>query len=220
MDTPDRIHNCTEVPPMIEWFRCFADVPGVNYAGDPQVRRASLPERDAKPRPHTHTFDGEEIVSLTWSLKDGTTSSSPAARHGYAAGELPKDAAAEAFARLLGEVLELPGTPSDYHFAILRCTDELWKRRREEPAVLPEIERLCLLDLALVEARPAAVSHERNGKQEFFRIPAFTYLIQLYEDNGFLGDAMEVGKRAIRYQQDVDVSALQARLDLVEAEAQ
>jgi hypothetical protein len=101
----------------------------------------------------------------------------------------------------LGETLELPGEPTDYHFAIQSVLEALWKRRRTEPTVLTTVEQLAWLDLSLAQARPDAVSTDIQGKRKFYAVLAFQYLITLYEREGALREALEVAELAVRYQQ-------------------
>lgn len=203
---------------MIEWFRRLADVPGMDYPGDPRVRRSALPEHDAVPRLVSYTFDGQRHEGLEWAMKDGTTSASPASRHATTLASPPPDEPFQVHLQRLGEVLELPGTSSDYHFAIQGCVEHLWTRRRQEPGVLPEVERLCWLDIKLIEAQPTGIAYERDGKTDYPRVLAFGYLIQLYEREGFLAEALEVAERAARFGQGAEGDELRARLAQVEAE--
>jgi hypothetical protein len=140
-----------------EWFQRFGDIPGVSYSTPGSIDRRRLPGADA--RPQVHTFDGER--HLSWPGEEGSgiisTSASPAHQRGST------DLAAVSTAAVLqhlGETLELPGEPTDYHFAIQTVLEVLWKRRRTEPAVLGTVEQLAWLDLSLAQARPDAVSTE------------------------------------------------------------
>ncbi len=70
--------------------------------------------------------------------------------------------------RHLSEVLELAGTPGDYHFAIQHALETLWNGRRGRPDVFEIIEELAWLNIRLAQARPDAVSHEHDGDVEFY----------------------------------------------------
>jgi hypothetical protein len=172
----------------------MAAVPGVGYGGQPQIDPKRLPGYGARPRVRKSS-DGEDLagVYVTWELPGGeTTSLSPVASH-TSFGE--RQAWADVL-RQVYEALELPGTPSDYHFALLRAYELLWKQRRESPEVLPHIERLCLLDIALVENRPETVRHSDGPTPFTARVPAFSYLTTLYEREGFLNEALTIARRA------------------------
>jgi hypothetical protein len=120
----------------------------------------------------------------------------------------------------VAESLELPGQPSDYHFLIQGCALALWNRRRAEPEVLQEVERLCWLDIQLVQARPDAVTHEYSEEWKFFAIAAFATLIELYQREGFLHEALEVAQLGVRYGQTEAVrDELLERIKALEAEA-
>jgi hypothetical protein len=201
----------------IEWFRRLADIPGVGYAGSPGVDRARLAGRDEVPRIIAYDFDGHRRRSLQWSLQGGSTTASPAQRHGLQAPR--EDQTLEAVLRRMHEAIEVPGQASDYHFAIQGCLQSLWQRRAEAPAMLDQFEQLCWLDIRLIEARPAIIQFERDGKVEFARVLGVEYLARLYERNGYLAEALEVAQRLRSLGQGIaDIDGLRARLTLVEAE--
>ena len=106
--------------------------------------------------------------------------------------------------RNLYEGLELPGEPPDYHFLIQHAADELWRRRRNEPELLGEVERLCWLDIGFVQACPDAASYVIDGQRRFYMITGFWLLIQLYEERGDLSDALKVAEIASGYGQCED----------------
>jgi hypothetical protein len=103
--------------------------------------------------------------------------------------------------RHVAEALEPPGEPADYHFAIQRACEELWKRRKAHPEVLADLERLCWLDIALVQAVPSAVTIEGDHSRRFVTIRAFGYLSTLYEREGAWHEALAVAELAERYDQ-------------------
>lgn len=204
---------------MTEWFRRLADVPGVGYTGDAQVKRSTLPGHDTVPRLRVYTsFEGKRQESLFWPAPTGETGQSPASLHvgGVSSQRLVDPSGA--LLQSLHEVLELPSIASDYHFAIQRCVEELWKRRRQEPGLLSEVERLCWLDLRLVEARPETIAYERDGNVEFAGVLAFGHLIELYSREGFLNEALDVAERGARLNQNTPVMELRERLARIEAE--
>jgi len=117
------------------------------------------------------------------------------------------------------EGLELPGEPSDYHFLVQGCANELWGRRRQEPEVLDKVEQFCLFDLRLIEARPDAVSDEFSDEPRFYRVLAFAILINIYQREGFLHEALDVAERAARFGQENEAQdRLLERIAAVEAE--
>jgi hypothetical protein len=117
------------------------------------------------------------------------------------------------------EGLELPGEGTDYHFLIQGCAKELWGRRRDEPDVLEEVERLCWLDIQLVESLPEAVMDEFSDEPRFYQVLSFDILIDLYEREGFLHEALEVADRAARHGQGfADRDRLAERIAAVETE--
>ena len=87
----------------------------------------------------------------------------------------------------LRENLDLPGKPTDYHFAIQHVISMLSSRRFETPSTLAEIERLCLLDIQLIEAEPSEFRIHREDEAEdgrYMQMSCFQLLVQLYENEG------------------------------------
>ncbi len=198
------------------WFKRFADIPGVDYADTSGLDRAKLAGLNAVPEISVYEFDGRQEESLLWPSRDGVTSGSPA--HHRAFGD-QKGATTAMLLANLQEGLELPGEPSDYHFLIQGCIGELWSRRKEEPEVLSKVEELCHLNIQLIEACPYAVSHEADGTRVFYGMQAFACLIDLYEKNGFLEQALAVADKAALFGQGTeDADDLRERIKAVKSE--
>lgn len=197
----------------LKWYSRLADVPGVDYPGWSGVDRSGVPLRGAKPRVRSYTVDGREQQSLEWS---GSTSQSPASQHFN--GDL-SNVATPALLRNLAEALELPGEAQDYHFIIQNAGEELWRRRRAEPEVLEEIERVFWLDIRLIGACPDAVSDEYNEDRRFYEVRAFRSLVLLYRAEGAILEALDVARRAVRFdQQQQLLEEMEGRLAVLEAE--
>jgi hypothetical protein len=131
-----------------------------------------------------------------------------------------RDTSTSELIRNVYEGLELPGEPTDYHFLIQGSASQLWTRRREEPHVIGEVEKLCWLDIRLVEAFPGAVRNEYSEEREFYGILSFSRLIDIYEREGFLAEALEVAELGVRYGQSDEASKrLRQRIEAVENEA-
>ncbi len=117
------------------------------------------------------------------------------------------------------EALELPGVPSDYHFIIQGCAGALWSRRRREPQALEDVERLCWLDIQLIEARPETIVYQHEDDPSFYRVLTFAILIDLYEREGCLREALEVAETAARHGQGPEArDRLAQRIAVVENE--
>lgn len=187
---------------MMGWFPRLADIPGIGYSGELGVVRTRLPGYNAKPTVEVYTYDGKQREILWWTAGEGKTTTSPARQ--YFSGHALRDETSETVIKHLKEALELPGQPADYHFSILGCIEELWawKRRRREPWLLVEIEQFCLLDIRLIEALPEIIEFKQRGEKHYASVPAFSHLIHLYEREGFLEDALEVARRAARFNPD------------------
>jgi hypothetical protein len=94
----------------------------------------------------------------------------------------------------LYETLELPGIASDYHFALLSAYESLSSHARRQPELYEDLEKLFLLDIALVERLPMTVRDDRDASP--FHAPAFARLVNLYERNGLLDEALAIAQRA------------------------
>jgi len=192
------------------WARRLADIPGVGYQGMSEADRQRIKGHDAVPQ--VHRF-GDGLESLWW----GDTTASPASDR-----EFPdQDLSTRHLLKHLSETLELPGIPSDYHFAIQHVIGELMGRRADEPEVLDEVERLCLVNIALVEATPDAVMVDMNGDpaRGYYQMLCFSTLITLYEEEGALPQAFAIAQKAARFGQgDVAQDRIMARHQAVLAE--
>lgn len=130
-----------------------------------------------------------------------------------------RDASPDDLIRNVYEGLELPGEPADYHFLIQGSAGQLWGHRREEPRVIGEVEKLCWLDIRLVEAWPGAARNQYSDEGEFHVILSFGRLIEIYEREGFLAESLEVAELAARYRQgDEARERLMQRIEAVENE--
>ena len=198
---------------MEKWFPRLGDVPGIEYVNE-AVDRARLAGHDAIPRIERYEFDGRVHESMYWPMKDGSTSASPSKT--WETKPLQGESAGQTALRQLRESLELPGTLTDYHFAIQHGHDALRSNAREEPWVFEEVERLCWLDIKLIEQYPetitiepitiqdeelAKLATERRGERKYFAVSAFHQLIGLYEREGYLNEALEVAKISERFEQ-------------------
>jgi hypothetical protein len=196
------------------WFRCFSEVPGVGYPGDPQ-RRARLRDHDAIPRVTEHLFDGERITSLTWASNDGSTSSSPVHRLAFA--EAKNESSLKARERVLS-ALELPGEIMDYHFAMQGVIETLYKRRREEPANLAFVEWLAWFDARLVELNESEFRISPTS-DEYLRVIWIDLLIDLHVRESYLHEGLALAERFARFQARADrVGELKERVARLRAE--
>jgi hypothetical protein len=201
----------------VSWFKRLADVPGVSYTSSPLVNPTQLPGHNSVPQ--KREFDTDVLTyHLRWPGPDegSTTSASPARQH---TSERPNEI--QDLRRVLlelYEVLELPGQLSDYHFAIQSAYTTIYERRREDLAMLEEVERLCWLDIELLEAHPQVVEYEPD---KFIHVRAFDLLVRLYETEGDFAGALEVTERGMRLGQELltlQVERLRARLAELGAE--
>jgi hypothetical protein len=202
----------------VSWFKRLADVPGVSYTSSPEVNRPQLPGHDSVPQ--KREFDSTDVQThhLMWPGPDegSTTSASPARQH---TSERPNEI--QDLRRVLlelYEVLELPGQLSDYHFAIQSAYTTIFERRREDLAMLEEVERLCWLDIELLEAHPQVVEYE---PRKFMHVRAYDLLVRLYGTEGDFAGALEVAERGMRLGQELltlQAERLRARLAELGAE--
>ena len=203
---------------MLQWFPRFGDIPAMVYEPLAWVDRGRIPGHDAVPEAHSTSLVERRIESLWWPTGSDGGGSSASPAHGRAFGEM-RDASPDDLIRNVYEGLELPGEPADYHFLIQGSAGQLWARRREEPRVIGEVEKLCWLDIRLVEAWPDAASNQYSDEGEFYVILSFGTLIEIYEREGFLAEALEVAELAARYGQgDEARERLIQRIEAVENE--
>lgn len=189
------------------WFRCYAEVPGAQYNGDPQ-RRARLPNRNAEPEAHKLQLRDRQVISLSWPIPGGATSASPA--HELAHVTNSNESSQDARERVLN-ALELPGQVLDYHFAMQGVAELLFKRRRAEPQFLAFAEWLCWLDMNLVQANEASF-RLTNDAPQLINVLAFDLLLDLYEREGFLLEAASLAERFARYLREDTVMSLRKRV--------
>lgn len=201
---------------MVCWFRRFGDIPGVTYETPSGLDPKKLPEYGVVPEISVYEFEGKRRETLWWPEDGGRTSASPAKNR--MAGHFTTVSTREILVNCL-EALELPGEPVDYHFLIQRCAGALWNRRRKEPDFLDDVEKLCWLDIQLIQARPDTVRIEGSDEPRFYYVSAFLILIDLYQREGFLREALDVAELAARYGQGLIArDRLAERLAAVENE--
>jgi hypothetical protein len=188
------------------WFRRFGDIPGIGYSTPAQIDRTSLAGCDDVPEVHILRLDDRTEGTFSWPPSDVRLggSASPVHHRAFSAFPDQKELPAAALLRNAHEGLELPGEPADYHFLIQKTADALHRRRRTEPDLLGDVERLCWLDIGLINACSDAASYVVDGQRRFNSIVGFTLLIQLYEDRGDLADALTVAEIAVGYGQCED----------------
>ena len=179
------------------WFTSFSDVPGVVWGPLVPINTRTLKHRDATAstvRRQDYLDPTSSREELCWSHGD-QWSGSPASQ--YKRG-LEEQRSPEKTARHVSEILALPGTPSDYHFAILAACENLWGARTNELRVLHWIERMCLADIAMFEAIPgvaARVDRDRMGIDQISAGPCFAQLRTIYLREGFLAEAAKLEAR-------------------------
>jgi hypothetical protein len=200
-----------------EWYEGFRKVPGVAYPGHPDIDRRKLPQHNVKPEIETFDVGGEKHTSVMWQTRDGYSSQSPAAA--WSSVDDPRVAEPEDVLRSMYEALELPGTVSDYHFKLLNACAALWSRRKRRPEVLPELEKILLLDISLVGLHGHSLMFEHEDGRVMPGVPAFDQLISLYEGDGFIHEAIAIAKLATAAGQgSSDEERLAERLVELEAE--
>jgi hypothetical protein len=100
-------------------FSRLGDIPGFGYEGHPDVDRRGLPRQNDSPIIRTYSSEGGPVTSVWWDLPNGGgTSQSPASAR---ASFDDRGATPSQVLRGLYESLELPGSASDYHFALMNA---------------------------------------------------------------------------------------------------
>ena len=199
------------------WFPRFAEIPGIEYAPPAGLDFSDLPGRGKIPEISYYDFDGKKRKSIMWKYEDVASSASPA--HDWKTAPRPGESESTTLLRQAYETLELPGTLSDYHFALQRTHDELHRFVGKESWIPAEIEKLCRLNVRLLETHPETISYENDEGIHYARVTAFHRLINLYENEGYLREALEIAKIAIRFDYGNEiVEELEERIKLLELE--
>src|ERR1051326_4060494 len=153
----------------LNWYRRFGDIPEISYRTPSEIDPKPLPGYGATPEVHRY----ETGASLWW----GNTSESPAAAH---AGFDRASSSAGWIVQRIQEALELPGTASDYHFALAGAAEGLYGRRFNEPTAMSEAERFWLLDVELIEACPNAFVYETSdGTSNYYAFASLSRLVSV-----------------------------------------
>lgn len=207
----------------MNWFHRLAEVPKLGFKGSPGVDRTQLPGIKSKPKVEVYRWEGVRHKSMFWTTSKGVTSASPAAS--WITQPRKGESSAQTTLRQLYEVLELPGTLVDYHFAIQACCTKLWdwKTRRREPWVLLNLEKLCLLSIRLVNTFPDVITSDSDQKDvpQYYGVTAFWILIQLYKQEGYLHEAVEIARQAVNFdQQHEALNELLKRISQLEVEVE
>lgn len=194
---------------MPAWFRRLADVPKIGYPGSPGVDRTRLPGHDA-------VAQGRSEDYLSWPIPNGSTSESPS--HAWKTTGRPGEAPADTALRQLYEKLELPGTVTDYYWALNEAIKDLYDQRRSRPDAVEKVEYFCLLTLTLVEAYPKTVT-SMGSDGDYYMIEAIQRLVDLYKAEGYVHEAAEIAHRAARFKQPYLMrEEIKERLDNLKAE--
>lgn len=204
------------MPTDTTWYPRMGDIPGLDYRTPDGLDRTTLPGWDETPTFHSFEFDGRKLTSVNWEHGRGQSSSwSPAKELAYDSRE---DLTPEEALDRLWRGLELPGTPSDYHFLIQETAGVLQRRRRSQPQFAEQTEALWWLNIRLIEAAPVAITSEypKGDESEFYAASAFRELVTLYMNEGYVQDARRVAEIAGRFSQGLD--DFHARISALEAE--
>jgi hypothetical protein len=120
----------------------------------------------------------------------------------------------------LAEVLELPGEPGDYHFAIQQTVGVLRSNAAGDLGALNLVETLCWYDIHLAYAAPDALSVIRDGARQWYRLTTLATLVGLYEREGALREALQVASIASESLDQLHdkAAALRDKLAVYEAE--
>jgi hypothetical protein len=199
------------------WFPRFAEIPEIEYAAPKGLDFSHLAVMKITPEISYYNFDGKRRKSIMWNY--GNTSSSAAPAHGWTATQRQGESQPLFLLRQVYETLELPGKLSDYHFALQRTHDELNGFIGKESWVASAIENLCKLNIQLLEKHPETISYENENGIHYARVTAFNRLIRLYETEGYLRDALEIAKIALKFDYGYEkVEEIEDKIKLLESE--
>jgi hypothetical protein len=199
------------------WFPSFAAIPEIEYIAPKGLDFSHLAGMKITPEISYYNFDGKRRKSIMWNYNKTSSSASPA--HGWTATPRPGESESLTLLRQVYETLELPGKLSDYHFALQRTHGELCKFIGKESWVAGEIEKLCKLNIQLLEKYPETISYENEEGIHYARVTAFNRLISLYENEGYLREALEVTKLATKFEYGNEkVEEIKDKIKLLESE--
>ncbi len=183
-----------------EVFRRFGDIPGLSWTTLPGVDRSSLLGHDTLPV--ETSWDTDDVYWPVLYPRDedeldegAMTSAPPLNQRPEPAGPLTMSEELMWF----WEGLELPASPDGYHFLISASAERLYKLRLREPAAVGEAEKLCLLEVDLLRARPEilALDDTYDENPQPLWSSAIRLLYRIYAENGNLADAERVGVMAV-----------------------
>ncbi len=202
---------------MVKWFRGFAEVPGIGYKGNPGLYRPQLPEHATLPKSGSYEIAGVQRDFLSWPMLFGTGATSASPVKQWTTHPRSGESPAQTRLRQLYETLELPGELLDYHFAIQGCCSELWRLRRDEPWIFAELERLCWLDIRLIQIYPDIM--QVKNERAFLLVTTLQHLIALYEQEGNLYEALQMAEIAAQFNQQLPaLELIKSRIANLEAE--
>jgi hypothetical protein len=217
-----RLEGALPLPPHnnieLQWYRRLAEVPRIGYSSSPDVQRTKLRGWNASARVVTYGLDGEDRASLWWATPGGETTQAPTIAWADPFNTKGRNAAENL--QRVREALELAGTVADYHLVLMGAARALWPQLAEAPWVPVELEQICKLDLQLVQAYPGAVRDiAPNLRNRYYPDSTFGILITLYEQEGYLHEALAVAREtALIVQQPEALASLERRVESLEAE--
>ena len=202
---------------MIDWFRRLGDIPGVAFPGAPGVDARALPGYGTVPKIYVHQdLQGRAHERLSWPSSGGYRGGTASPAYQWIITDF-RDVPIADMLKNCFEGLELPGQPSDYLQVIERCAGALSGRWPRQLGVLEQVEKLCCLGLQLIDARPDVLTDSLSEEPRYFG--TFLILIDLYQREGFLLEALDVASQAARHGRELEVrERLAERLSAMELE--
>ena len=204
------------------WYRRMGDIPGLDYEPPIPVDRKALPGHNATAEVERLEYLDEEfgrpLEMLKWTIP-GVEYPSGSPASDWRLNEEDQPSGAAALQRVF-ETLELPGEPTDYHFAIQNTAGYLANSLEayDSPDLDDWAEWLWWLDIRLAKACRAAITFERAGSETQVSALAFPVLIGRYLDEGWLQGALDVAKIAVEIGQRSDHDELMERMEALRAE--
>lgn len=200
-----------------KWFPRFAEIPGINYKPPANLDFTYLPGRGKVPEVNCYNLNGKKHRYIMWKYGERSTSASPARDWETT----PRQGESEPLTllRQVYETLELPGVLSDYHFALQKTHGDLHSLIGREVWIPAEIEKLCLLNIQLLNTHPETISHENEEGIHYASVTVFNRLLKLYKTEGYLQDALKIARIAVKFDYgDEIVEELEARIKSLEDE--
>lgn len=186
----------------ILWFKSISEIPGINWEPLILIDRQQL--KHAESFMKVEDSELSDRKNIWWYDKDGKPFNNSWSPSHNEWGKISDEMSIDRTVKVISTALILPGTPSDYHFGITSAVEILYKKRKESEKAIDLVEKLCLLDISMIEslpqiAEPKNYNDDHWNPGQFPVHPSYRRLITIYMKEGLLEDAVDLEKRLISF---------------------